>query len=573
MQQQRQPQPQPHKDATPAIPFSLRLLTNVCSMASVFCFSGIIFGWAPLELLLFREGQYLSLCHKKREDMMLDSSNDNSCPDQRNQLNFIFTMAQFWLSFASLPVGFILDHMPKPYYVILTAVVEIVGLIAFGISDASPLSSSSTHEKSPDYFLFGYCCMALGGCMTMLGAFPASFLLPKYQAGILASISCLFDASSVVFFAFLKLFEWGKGFTRKEMFVAWTIVAAVLYGALFYCWYRLEKRNWKDVLHEEQQRARRQHASSLQRQGGTEEHKDECDDDEKQFASDGDGGTSSSSMSISAYMLDRIHRLKIHDWPLSRQLCTPDFALSIVFVSVHMLRANYFIMTVDNFLYSIGDYDSYYANMFSWILPCGILFVPLIERTFSKLGVLMTLHLADFTGMLFGVLLLIPSLHLQVFNFVLFTCFRAYLYATLNTMIAVTFGVKTMGRVIGFTFTTAAVVSLIQYPVGVATETKFGGDFYPMNILMLGLCIIPVGMSLCFVYYWIRLPITGGGDSSGMVGYGSISQSHDSIQDVASDVDEADFHSSLLLGSPGSTGVLKQIRESRRRQQLEDYFD
>ena len=103
-------------------------------MLSVFCFSGIIFGWAPLELLLFQEGQYLSLCQQEEEEGEIATDYDNgggiiSCATQRNKLNFIFTMSQFTLSFVSLPIGFLLDSISKPYYYLLTAIIEIIGLI------------------------------------------------------------------------------------------------------------------------------------------------------------------------------------------------------------------------------------------------------------------------------------------------------------------------------------------------------------------------------------------------------------------------------------------------------------
>ena len=65
----------------------------------------------------------------------------------------------------------------------------------------------------------------------------------------------------------------------------------------------------------------------------------------------------------------------------------------------------------------------------------------------------------------FGTLLLVPNLKVQAVNFGIFTGFRAFIYATLNTLIALTFGVATMGRMMGCVFTTAAVVSLLQYPL------------------------------------------------------------------------------------------------------------
>jgi hypothetical protein len=151
-------------------------------------------------------------------------------------------------------------------------------------------------------------------------------------------------------------------------------------------------------------------------------------------------------------------------------------------------------MTVDDFLRDLGD-DGFYANIFSFVLPCGIIFVPIIEYTVSNLGVLKTLHLTNALGVLFGSILFFPTLPMQLFGFAVFPCFRAFLYASLNTFIAVSFGVETMGRIIGFTFTTASVVSLLQYPAAI-----YGGHGHWLGCIwiMLSICIIPIGLGISY---------------------------------------------------------------------------
>jgi MFS transporter, LAT3 family, solute carrier family 43, member 3 len=556
-----------HSPVSPA----LRLTTNILALISVFFFSGIIFGWAPLELLLLQEGQYSEVCPiddggdgggggdtvdptdaggGNDDDSGTDST--TSCAEQRNKLSFIFTMAQFTLSFSSLPVGFVLDKISKSKFILLTALIEMIGLISFGLSE-----SSSSSGSKPDLFLFGYCCMALGGCMSMLGAFPASFLLPRYQAGILASISCLFDGSSAVFFGFLNLYQNGNGMTRQSMFFIWAFFCGLNYVALSYCWYLCEERNWQRVVQEESDEA-----NDDDDDADAGEHDDDDDDDSQDEAEK----PTEASSSVLAQYLDRIHRLNMHDWPVSRQVFTPEFALALIFASIHMLRCNYFIMTVDGFLWSIGDTKFVYAKQFSWMLPCGIIFVPVIEYTLTHWGVVSTLHLANFIGFVFGVLSLIPFLPLQVVNFGVFTCFRAYLYATLNTVVAITFGVQTMGRMIGCTFATAAVVSLAQYPAILLTETVFEGNFTPMNTVMLGLCVLPFSMALWYVYFVSSAPTTTPSSLASSFGkhtkgdYGSIPAYFTQSQRMS--VSDAMKSPSLLLATPGAASL--SIRNSSR---------
>ena len=125
----------------PTLSPAWRYATNALSLVSVLLFSGIIFGWAPLELLLLQEGQYSELC--TAANTTPTSNGDDTCPDQMNRLNAMFTLAQFWLSFASLPVGFLLDMAPKPLHFATAGVLEISGLILMAFSNSNCSASIS----------------------------------------------------------------------------------------------------------------------------------------------------------------------------------------------------------------------------------------------------------------------------------------------------------------------------------------------------------------------------------------------------------------------------------------------
>jgi MFS family permease len=487
------------------IPAALRWTTNALTLVSSLLFSGIIFGWAPLELILLREGQYSELC---------STTESLPCPSQMNRLNIIFTLAQFFLSFAALPIGFFMDHASKTIHFSIAAVLEVSGLVLFGLSDS----------KTNDWFPVAYSLMALGGSMTMLGSFPASFLLPRHQAGILAAGSCLFDASSIVFFIFhrIDLSDFAM-FTRQSLFIILACVAVANYGALGWCWMMLERRNWKQVLDMER-------SKDLEL---------ESDHEEFQPTSDPHG--------------ERVQRLAMHHRSVQKQLFTFDFLLALSFASVHMVRSNFFIMTVDTFLFFLGDTDAVYANLFSLILPGGVFMVPFIEATVTRMGILNTLHFTNFLGVIFGVLLLVPSLSVQIFTFVVFTCFRAYLYASLNTFIAQTFGVHTMGRIFGFVFTNAAILSLSQYPAAVLAK----GHFTVVYAFSLGISIVPICLAIVYAKQTLG-PSTGKLES--VDGYGAVEQDDD-------DEDYQEFPTTLgapmLFTSPGSS-LTASLRMSRR---------
>lgn len=471
----------------PRIPTTLRIATNAAALISCIFFSGIIFGWAPLKLILIRENQFSELCNHasntnststempQQQEMAakqtLSVGDDGEstfqpCVQQLDKYNFIFTVAQFMLSFASLPVGFFLDHSYKTFHYAVAATLQISGLILFGISDS---------HSGRDYFVLSYTMLSLGGCMTLLGAFPASFLLPHHQAGILAAISCLFDFSSIIFTVFYRLNLYDEViFSRRNLFAGLAALGALVYGVLIYGWLQLERRDWTAVVEEETKQNQRQ----------------QKEQDEVKATKD------DSKRNANAMHTEYIRRMGIHDWSLQKQLCTFEYLLVVLFAAVQMLRCNFYIETVNELLQTYGDTNAIFAEIFSYVLPCGIIFIPMIDSTVRGMGVVGTLNVTNVIGIVFGVLLLIPSLIVQSIDFAVFACFRAFLYATLNTFIAFSFGVRTMGRVIGCTFTTAAVVTLLQYPAASFAENEQHTDFTTINLIMLGICIVPVGLSL-----------------------------------------------------------------------------
>jgi MFS family permease len=436
----------------------------------------------------------------------------------------MFTAGQFFLNSFSFFVGMALDYLPKSILLSATAMVEITGLMLLAISD-------TTGETDRNYFYVAYSLLAIGGSATMLSSFPASFLLKTYQAGLLAMISCLFDCSSIIF-SIGKALQDKLGWSRRDMLVLYTAWGFAVYIPLIMCWIVLERKNWQQVL----------------------EAEDEAEE-ERLFQQRLDDGNDDKSLPEEPNADPRFlaHVKRIQKMDIFGQLRTRDFAFTMFFVATHMLQCNYYVMTVDAYLLSLGDTDSKYATIFSWALPCGIFFVPCIERTVTYLGIVNTLHTTNIFALVFGMGLFVPALPFQVGNFFIFTCFRAYLYATINTLIATTFGVATMGRIIGVVFSTAAVVGLVQYPMAVVSEVTFDGDYMPINFVLLVVATLPAILTVCY---------------GGVITSSEGSAENDDIAADASQVQawkKARMSPALLLASPGRE-IIHSLRRARRKQ-------
>jgi hypothetical protein len=497
----------------------MRWIVNLLSCLSVLLFSGIIYGWAPLYLILVAEGQYSELCpiNSNNDDVIIavdkDAAPATTCPEQDLKLGVMFTLGQFLLNFSSLPVGFMLDHTPKVAFYVIAGTINVMGLLLFACSDT---------KTGRDYFLLSYALMAFSGSMTMLGAFPTTFLLPQHQAALLAAISCLFDASSITFFVFYEVVLAIDSIDlttiiRQRLFVGWAILSFVIFTCLCLLWAYLNRFDWNEldlstIVGDGHGHGKGYTVDDPDREGlhvseisallveGNESFSEMFGSPHQRLSSAAPSSSPrkddmlllSSSSARSDQKRRRSSRIQeLQTKPLRKILSTFHFGVAAIFTSVSMLRINFYILTVDTFLLSLGDVNSRYAETFSWILPSGLIFVPIIDWTAKKLGVINTLRITNAIGIVFGMILLVPILSVQGLNFLLLTCYRAFVYAAISVFVAQTFGVGAMGRVFGSCAFIAALVSLAQSGMASVTQSTFDGNFYPTNCFNLFLAMIP----------------------------------------------------------------------------------
>ena len=81
----------PQAEVAPQVSSFTVLLLQILSLVCVFLFSGIIFGWQSLLLVLQRHGTYHELCDQS-------APLDEICTEQKAALNLIFTIGSTTLS-------------------------------------------------------------------------------------------------------------------------------------------------------------------------------------------------------------------------------------------------------------------------------------------------------------------------------------------------------------------------------------------------------------------------------------------------------------------------------------------
>ncbi|RLN48774.1 hypothetical protein BBJ29_008918 [Phytophthora kernoviae] len=441
-------------------PRRIALVLAVC--ASDLLLTGLVFGWAPLLLLLQEEGQYHELC---------EDSSSPTCVTQENRLNLIFAVASVAMNAGALPVGMLLDRVGPRVTIACAAIIEVSGLTLLALADSQQF----------DVFVPAYLLIAFGGCITMMASYPASFLIMRYQTAILAAISCLFDGSSVMFLVLYAIHE-HFGLLRRELFLGLAVVAAAMYLLLIFLWGLNEKS-----LHSlRKPRVEKTNVSTPQH--------------EQLLVNGKANDTVYGSVEVEQKtpkiphtpQLNDEAALRLVDVPISKQMKSFEFAYIVLYAAVQVLRATIYIGTANKLLENYGDREHgyLYTKVFSFVLPLGFLFVPSIDYLVETRGLSKALLFTNVLGVIYNVLVLIPNLPLQCVAFFIFTSYRAFLYAIMSAFTAKTFGLKNLGSLMGIIFSIGSVISLAEYPAVYLSNSWFGGDLTVLNSISLLSCLV-----------------------------------------------------------------------------------
>lgn len=478
---------------------SARLALVLTVLASDLLLTGLVFGWAPLLLLLKEEQQYSELC----------DPDEASCVAQENKLNLMFAVASVAMNAGALPIGVFLDYMGPRVATAAAALVEVSGIVLLALADSQTF----------DVFVPAYLLIAFGGCVTMMSSFPASFLIMQYQTAILAAISCLFDGSSVVFLVLYTIHE-RFGATRQQLFLGLACVAAAIYLLLIALWgineHHLHEKSSKvsngdieaeyllnDIVEPVVRTVSPSSEANMKTSAAPLVVHASHNGTDSYGSTNGLEKSSGLDMQHHAGKDLDNEAFSLVDVSMGRQMRSFEFAYILIFAAVQVLRATIYIGTANKLLDNYGDAEHgfIYTKIFSVVLPVGFVFVPAIDHLVETRGLAVSLLFTTVLGALYSLLTLVPNLPVQCLTAFIFTAFRAFLYAVMSAFTAKTFGLSNLGSLMGVIFSISSIVSLAEYPAVYLSNEYFEGDLTYLNALSLVLCIGLMPLTECLRRY------------------------------------------------------------------------
>jgi len=426
--------------------------------------SGVVFGWAPLQLMLEEEGVYSELC-----------VNGAPCKEQAERLSMIYTMATSAFCFCVWPTGLVLDRVGPQACCILGAVLFGVGTVLFG--------ASSSAAGGLDLFLPGYIGMAVGGLPIMLSMMHLSNLLPLYAGTIITVLQVMIDVSALDFKVFAELVA-NAGATRKQLFLGYTGVPILILLSAPLLW---PKTKYPP------------RPSHLRQAEGN--------------AVEGGGGTS-----VGGRLVGKSYKEQLLSW---------EFGLCVAFTAVHLLHINFYLCSVDDqirfldFTNSSSPFtlshttSSVHAvsptgltpfqlfaaspsrnkalvsgleSLFAWILPLGgLAFALPVGYTLDNCPVWKAVLLLSLASLLHSALAVYPDPIAQVVNFVAFAYYRAACFGTMAAVVVFSCGHDNFGMLWGVLYAVSGLLNLTIAPL-VYLSTTVNESYLPTNEAMGSVC-------------------------------------------------------------------------------------
>ena len=403
-----------------AYKIALVVLTELSSLL----YSGTVFGWAPILLILKKEGLFSELCNG-------EASEDGWCDAQKERLGLIFTFAAVIYSASGIFVGAFLDAAGPIWGVIAACLTSVIGFYLF---------ACSWGWASDWIIIAGYSFIGVGGMFFFQCAFKAQYAFPLPNGGgfekqtlIIAIATTFGDASVCMWLLFESLY------TRFDMslatifkwYIAGTVLLSIILGSLWHIC-------GPDILaqrpqSEEVERINVESGVTKASKSGVYGSVSKNDVDEER-AGKGGGGLRRKSF-----------------W---EQLLTLEFLQMMAFQCVHTTRANLYLGLLAYFYeseqFTASGASSVtierFVNITSALVPLGCFCAPIVERLIDQLGFGWTAQAIAAAGIAQSLIMLSSSLPLQYAAAAIFLVYRANVFAFPPTFAGQIFGPRTCGK-------------------------------------------------------------------------------------------------------------------------------
>ncbi|CAE7264359.1 SLC43A1 [Symbiodinium natans] len=423
--------------------------TVILGSLVTFFFTFFFYGWASLQALLEADGVYLAVC----------APEEPLCAERTSRMILLYTVDNLVTVVNSAVMAMAVDRVGPAVLALLGGLLQAAALFLMALSKGS--------TSTPfDGFLAAFILSGIGGSTLMVQSMRLAFAIqPRFFATIMTAMNCLVDSSAVTPLGLYRLYL--LGMSRFSIFAGYGIACLVLSVSLAFCWCGSPLQILKALNAEELKSA------------------------ELSATKEGNGSS----------------RPRLHGLPVREQVWSLEFAFAGMFLSTQLFRSNAYLGICKDLLQSLGDVETnnLYTQILSALLPASALLLPVFDLCMSRGGFVFTFGVVLSLGAIWGVVVLIPSLQLQLLAFLAFTNYRALLFGVFFTFLGHSFGNRTFGRISCLCYMLSAGLSWLIWPLSNVSK-QLGGDLTFMNGFLLLLGLLPIWMVILLARHLRRFP-------------------------------------------------------------------
>lgn len=454
---------------------SLRIAIFIGAVFHALTCAGAFFGFNSLARLLSLNGAFASFCESPL----------STCEAQQVQLYNLYSYGTLCALIAPLFSGLASDRFGPKFVICTVTAIFITGILLLYFSHAF---------QKDDYLFPAILLIGTAASANLIPLFSTANLFPDNKSLAISILSGSFDAGSCVFLFMNILYE--RGFTLKSLLISY------LAGPVFICTL-MAIFLWPNKAFESKQELNINPPVSVnesKKEGEITVDVEEEDDDNKNEEEDEDNRDdevphtplvaiqptvrrAASMLSIQSpkeqkkeeptpvsvvsipeqlNFLKGIDTTKLSSLSLLEQIQSPEYLLYALYFSTCMIRFNTFIANLVPVLDSKGQSNQEYAKIFSTILPLGSLVVFIAGFIIDKKGPVNAFYILSTLALLVSIIELIPILEIQPIAFISFAAFRAFQFAAMSSYLALVFGFKNLGALIGLVTLCGGIVGFSQ---------------------------------------------------------------------------------------------------------------
>ncbi|XP_072039334.1 equilibrative nucleobase transporter 1-like [Amphiura filiformis] len=452
-------------------------------------YGGPIYGWATLVYVLKADGYYSNLC---TNETAIETTNDEdtpaTCAEQDAILNLVFTVGIFSLCGSEIFTGLLFDYFGTRFLRLLLHLLVASGLIMMAFSSPS----------IPVLLFPGMVCISIGGIAILFTNMQIGNLFGNHRATVMTLLNGCLDSSSFVMLLIKLGYESG---------ISIQIAFATLAGATF-CFFIntfvfLPKHHIPWPLPPDYGKKK----------------KDNFDAEKVEDQVKENGPSETTNDEISRQLAESQRN---NDFPTVKScICSPLFALFLIWLSVLQLRLLYFMGTLNPFLVQLTDGDdklvSQYTTIFSFFQLCGIFVAPfsglILDRNKSRQsgsprgpyedirdsGLAFTVTTLSYV--VFSISNVIPVIEVLYVTYLLHVITRGFMYALAAAAMPIFFPSQYFGTLFGLLMGLSSIIGLLQFPLFIVSQTFFDNDPLVVNLILLVACMLTIVLPIYIHFY------------------------------------------------------------------------